>query len=274
MQKIINFLIRNKIFLLYLFLLFISFIFTFQSHSYHQSKFLNSSNYITGSIYTFSDNITSYFGLREENNRLIEENKRLRDRLFNNVLLSPSRIDSTSFNYEIIRGRAINNSYADQRNYITINKGENDSIAQDMGVITDKGILGIVENTSNNFSTVQSILSDKSTINAKIKNSNHFGSLVWENTTDYNVVQLIDIPRLVPLTIGDTIVTGAMSSIFPENIPIGTIKSFDLDNSKSFYFINVELFNDMTNIGTIYIIKNLNRKEVLELEAETEANDQ
>ncbi|MEP2056436.1 MAG: rod shape-determining protein MreC [Maribacter litoralis] len=274
MQQIINFLIRYKIFLLYLFLLFISFIFTFQSHSYHQSKFLNSSNYITGSIYTFSDNITSYFGLREENNRLVEENKRLRDRLFNNVLLPSSTIDSTSIDYEVTRGRVINNSYADQRNYITINKGKNDSIAQDMGVITDKGILGIVENTSNNFATVQSILSDKSTINAKIKNSNHFGSLVWENTTDYNVVQLIDIPRLVPLTIGDTIVTGAMSSIFPENIPIGTIKSFDLDNSKSFYFINVELFNDMTNIGNVYIIRNLHRKEVLELEAETEANDQ
>ncbi|WP_437369741.1 rod shape-determining protein MreC [Maribacter litoralis] len=274
MQQIINFLIRYKIFLLYLFLLFISFIFTFQSHSYHQSKFLNSSNYITGSIYTFSDNITSYFGLREENNRLVEENKRLRDRLFNNVLLPSSTIDSTSVDYEVTRGRVINNSYADQRNYITINKGKNDSIAQDMGVITDKGILGIVENTSNNFATVQSILSDKSTINAKIKNSNHFGSLVWENTTDYNVVQLIDIPRLVPLTIGDTIVTGAMSSIFPENIPIGTIKSFDLDNSRSFYFINVELFNDMTNIGNVYIIKNLHRKEVLELEAETEANDQ
>ena len=157
---------------------------------------------------------------------------------------------------------------------MTINKGQNDSIAQDMGVITDKGILGIVENTSANFSTVQSILSEKSNINAKIKNSNHFGSLVWDNTQDYNVVQLVDIPRLVPLTIGDTIVTGAMSSIFPENIPIGTIKRFDLDNSKSFYFIDVELFNDMTNIGNVYIIKNLNRKEVLKLEAETEANDQ
>ncbi|MGJ8716084.1 MAG: rod shape-determining protein MreC [Maribacter stanieri] len=273
MQQIINFLIRYKIFLLYLFLLLISFIFTFQSHSYHQSKFLNSSNFITGSIYTFSDNITSYFSLREENNKLVEENKKLRDKLFNNVLLSPSKIDSTTVDYEVVRGRVINNSYADQRNYITINKGKNDSIVQDMGVITDKGILGIVENTSDNFSTVQSILSDKSNINAKIKNSNHFGSLVWENTTDYNVVQLIDIPRLVPLTIGDTIVTGAMSSIFPENIPIGTIKRFDLDNSKSFYFIDVELFNDMTNIGNIYIIRNLNRKEVLELEAETEAND-
>ena len=30
----------------------------------------------------------------------------------------------------------------------------------------------------------------------------------------------------------------------------------------------------MTNIGNVYIIRNLNRKEVLELEAETEANDQ
>jgi rod shape-determining protein MreC len=30
----------------------------------------------------------------------------------------------------------------------------------------------------------------------------------------------------------------------------------------------------MTNIGNVYIIKNLNRKEVLKLEAETKANDQ
>lgn len=274
MQQIINFLIRYKTFLLYLFLLLISIIFTFQSHSYHQSKFLNSSNFISGSIFSFSDNITSYFGLREENNRLVEENQKLRNKLFNTTVLSKSKIDTTNADYEVILGRVIKNSYSDQRNYITINKGKKDSVAQDMGVITDKGILGIVENTSGNFATVQSILSERSTINAKIKNSNHFGSLVWENTQNYNVVQLIDIPRLVPLTIGDTIVTGAMSSIFPENIPIGTIKNFDLDSSKSFYFIDVELFNDMTNIGTIYIIKSLHRKEILELEEETQSNDQ
>ena len=274
MQQIINFLIRNKTFLLYLFLLLISIILTSQSHSYHQSKFLNSSNFISGSIYAYSDNITSYFGLREENKKLIEENEMLRNKLFNNVEQTYSSIDSTDINYEVIRGRVINNSFADQRNYITINKGKNDSITQDMGVITDKGILGIIENTSNNYATVQSILNEKSNINAKIKNSNHFGSLVWENPQNYNVVQLIDIPRLVPLNIGDTIVTGAMSSIFPENIPIGTIKKFDLDSSKSFYFIDVQLFNDMTNIGNVYIIKNLNREEILRLEAQTETNDQ
>ncbi len=273
MQQIINFLIRYKIFLLYLFLLLISLIFTFQSHSYHQSRFLNSANYFSGNIYEFFDNTTSYFGLKEENRKLLRENQRLRYLLYNKNMDTIQPLDSLENNYLVVRGRVIKNSYSDQRNYITINKGKTDSVEQDMGVITSKGILGIVENTSNGFSTVQSILNEKSNINAKIKNSNHFGSLIW-NTEDYNTVQLVDIPRLVELTIGDTIVTGAMSSIFPENVPIGTIKKFDLDTSRSFYYIDVDLFNDMTNIESVYIIKNLNREEIIELQEETELNDQ
>lgn len=273
MQQIINFLIRYKIFLLYLLLLFVSLIFTVQSHSYHQSRFLNSANYLSGNIYSFFDNTTSYFGLREENEKLLRENQRLRFQLYNKKGNKPQPLDSLEKQYLVVRGRVIKNSYSDQRNYITINKGERDSVEQDMGVITSKGILGIVENTSNGFATVQSILNEKSNINAKIKNSNHFGSLVWD-TKDYNTVQLVDIPRLVQLTIGDTIVTGAMSSIFPENVPIGIIKKFDLDKSKSFYHIDVALFNDMTNISSIYIIKNLDREEILELQEDTEANVQ
>jgi len=271
MQQIINFLIRYKTFLLYLLLLLISFVFTFQSHSYHQSKFLNSANYISGSLYAFSDNFTSYFALREENEALLKENEVLRHQLYNQESYAASP-DSSKAAYKVLRGKVVKNSFSGQRNYITIDQGKSDSIAQDMGVITDKGILGIVENTSNGFASVQSILNDKSKINAKIKNSNHFGSLVWD-TKKYTTVQLIDIPRLAPLSIGDTIVTGAMSSIFPENIPIGTISKFDLDSSKSFYFIDIALFNDMTNVKNVYIIQDLNRAEVLELEAETQTDD-
>ncbi|NHF61507.1 rod shape-determining protein MreC [Flavobacteriaceae bacterium TP-CH-4] len=268
MQQIINFVIRNKDFLLYLFLLMVSLGFTIQSHSYHQSRFFNSSNWITGGIYGTFNSISSYFGLSEENQKLVEENQRLRRLLFNARVGDTVQIDSAQMVYTIATGQVIKNSYADPRNYITINRGSRDSIQPDMGVITQKGILGIVENTSSRYATVQSILNEKSTINAKLKNTNHFGSLVWD-TEKYNVVQLIDIPRLVPLTVGDTIVTGGMSSIFPENIPIGTIQKFDLDTSKSFYRIDVSLFNDMTNIKNVYIVNNTDREQILELEAET-----
>lgn len=243
--------------------------FTIQTHSYHHSRFFNSSSWISGNIYNASEGITAYFSLRKENESLVEENERLRFLLLNKKPNVSSQIDSAQLIYTVTSSKVIKNSYASPRNYITINKGEKDGVTQDMGVISSKGVLGIIENTSNGFATVQSILNEQSSINAKLLHTNNFGSLIW-NGEDYNTVQLVDIPRLVSLVIGDTIVTGGMSSIFPENIPIGTIKKFDLNDSKSFWRIEVGLFNDMTNIKNVYVIENKNKQEILELEAKVE----
>ncbi len=265
MQQIINFLIRNKTTLLYLLFLFISLLLTVQSHSFHQSKFFNSANRVSGNIFRTANNISSYFGLREESNTLKEENRELLNQLFNTSIKDSVELDTTGIRYTVFTARVIKNSYSNQRNYLTINTGSNQGVEQDMGVITVKGILGIVEATSGNYAIVQSILNTNSNINAKIKNTNYFGSLTWDGN-DFTTVQLEDIPRLVPLMVGDTIVTGAMSSIFPENIPIGVIKKFDLNTSKSLYSIEVGLFNDMTNIRNVYLIKNLDQAEILELQ--------
>ncbi|TQO39467.1 rod shape-determining protein MreC [Arenibacter algicola] len=273
MRQIINFILRYKNFLLYLFLLIISLALTVQSHSYHRSKYFNSSNWLTGNIYETTSNITTYFGLGEENKKLVEENKRLRKLLFNQKKEDSMQLDTTKITYRVVASQVIKNSYSLPRNYITIKKGSADGIKPDMGVITANGILGIVENTSKNFATVQSILNTKSRINAKIKNTNHYGSLVWD-TKDYNTVQLADVERLVPVKIGDTIVTGASSSIFPENIPIGVIKNFDLSNSQSSYSIDIKLFNNMAAVRSIYIIENVQREEIIELEAKTNNDSQ
>ena len=272
MQQIINFILRYKITLLYLLLLTIALSFTVQSHSYHRSRYFNSANWLSGGIYNTTDQISNYFGLGAVNRELLEENRRLRSLLYNQPFTDSIELDTAQLNYTLLSAQVIKNSYSNQDNYITINKGKNQGIQQDMGVITSRGILGIVERTSNNYAAVQSILNTKSNINAKIKNTNYFGSLTW-NTERYDEVQLEDIPRLVPLLVGDTIVTGAMSSIFPENIPIGTIKKFDLNASQSFYSIDVQLFNDMTNLKNAYIIDNPSREEILKLETELD-NDQ
>jgi len=269
MQQIVNFIIRYKNALLYMTLLCIALIFTFQSHAYHQSKLFNSTNWFSGNIHLFTSNISGYFELRNTNKKLIEDNKRLRNQLYNLTIPDNVAIDTSAITYSIVSGRVIKNSFASPRNYITINRGSTHGIQEDMGVITEEGILGIVDDTSSNFARIQSILNSKSNINAKIKNTNFFGSLVWDGKI-YTTVQLIDIPRLVPLQVGDTIVTGAMSSIFPENIPIGTIKGFDLNTSQSFYRIDVTLFNDMANLKDVYIVNNKLKKEIEILESRTE----
>lgn len=269
MQRIINFILNNKNTLLYVLLLIFSIFLTIQNSSYHQARYFNSANWLSGNIYGINASVRGYFNLKEENDELKEENEQLRSRLFNIEPRDTVEMDSARLTYEVLPARVVKNSYAEPDNYITLDRGESDSVLQDMGVITSKGILGIVEKSSSGFASVQSVLNSKSNINAKISNTNYFGSLTWDQS-DYQLVQLEDIPRLdpAPMKIGDTIVTGAMSSIFPENIPIGTITDFELNQAGSSYRINVLLFNDMTNLKYVYIIRNRKRAEVLNLEKE------
>ena len=272
MQQIINFLIRNKTNILFLFLLSVSLLLTIQSHSYQKSKFISSANFFSGGLYNWASDIDEYFYLKEYNQRLLEENKELRTRLavFQDTILADKLPDSADLEiiYKFETAEVINNNYSKPDNYLTLNKGSNDGIQPDMGVITSKGIIGIVENVSDNFATVLSILNSNSRVNAQLRKSEHFGSLVWDGR-DPNLVQLIDVPGLAPVQKGDTIITGGRSLIFPKGIPIGEIENYTLDQSGSYYTIHIRLFNDMTNIGYVYIIENETKEEILELENQT-----
>ncbi|MBV1923595.1 MAG: rod shape-determining protein MreC [Flavobacteriaceae bacterium] len=274
MQQILFFFIRNKNFLLFCVLFLVSIGLTIQSHSYHKNKFITSANFLSGGLYSFKSDFTGYFNLRSENNQLIEENIRMREELEffkKNSFLTELDSSSTLSKYYYTPARVINNSFSKTKNKITIDEGSKKSIELDMGVITSKGIVGIINNTSKNYATIQSILNTNSQINAKLKSTDHFGSLVW-NTNDPNIVQLEEIPRLAPLVIGDTIVTGGRSTIFPEGILIGTIKDFKLLADESSYTLNIKLFNDMTNLSHVYIIQNKEREEIkLVEEGETDA---
>jgi rod shape-determining protein MreC len=230
---------------------------------------VNSANFLSGGIYSLRNNITSYFNLRAENQLLVDENAQLRmqvERFENNIEISKDKTNLDS-NYRVIAAKLINNSYSKTKNKLTIDKGSKNKIALDMGVITSDGIVGIIDNVSRNFATVQSILNTNSQINAKLKKSNHFGSMIW-NTSDPNVVQLIDVPMLAAVELGDTVVTGGKSTIFPEGIPIGTVNQVQLDQDGNFFDLDIILFNDMTSLGHVYVIENLNSKEIKQLESE------
>ncbi len=263
MQQIINFIIRNKHFLLFLLLFGIALVFTIQSHSYHKSKFINSANFLSGGVYNSVNDISSYFDLKSQNKILSEENKRLNELLTNYQIDTNSvDIDSTlKLNYKYTTASVIRNSYSLSNNFLLINKGRNDSIKQDFGVRSPLGIVGIIDAVSGNYATVLSILNSKSSISVKLKKSGHIGSLIW-NGASPNIIQLTDVEKIAPVTTGDTIVTSGQSSIFPENIPVGTITDAKLDATENFYEINVQLFNDMTNLEHVYIIENTDKKEI------------
>jgi rod shape-determining protein MreC len=268
MQQLLNFFFKNRTFLLFLLLFSFSMGLTITSHDYHKTRFLNSSAFMSGSIHAFFSKIGNYFNLKEENILLLEENNRLKALNLNRSTKSTA-VSNNAENYQLTPASVIKNSYAFPQNYLTLNKGERDLIKEDMGVITSKGLVGIIDQTSSKYARVISILNKKSKINAKLEKSNHFGTLEW-NGENYRSVQLHDIQDLVKIAKGDTVVTSGYSSVFPENIPIGRIESFQLNDTKDLYIINVTLFNDMTNLRHVHIIKNLDFEELKTLEEKNE----
>lgn len=272
MQQIIYFFIRNKNFLIFSFLFVVSVLLTIQSHNYHSDKFFSSANAVTGSIYEFKEGMVEYFYLGTENEKLLEENLRLRKQLerYRDEVNIPILDTLVNPVYDYVTATVINNNYSHTKNYLTLNKGKRDGIETDMGVISNQGLVGIVARVSNKYATVQSILNTNSKINAKVKKSGHFGTLVWD-TENPQRVRLTDIPRLAELEKGDTIVTGGRSVIFPEGVLIGTVDTFYPDEKDdNYYNVDVILFNDMTRIQYVYLIENTDANEILDLEKETE----
>ena len=271
MQQIINFVFKNSTRLLFLLLLITSLTLTIQSHSYHRSTVVNSTNVLTGSVFEKVSEVKTYFSLREQNNKLAQENAALRKILFNQkdstTILKKDSLKGYD-KIDVIQSKVINNSYSVSENYLTINSGSLQGIKEDMGVVNSQGIVGIVEKVSPKYATILSVLNVKSKINAKVKKSNHFGSLIW-NAKNAGYVQLIEIPRLASVKKGDTIVTGGNSRIFPENIPVGIIDKIYTDTETNYFTLNIRLFNDMTNLNHVYIITNKESAEIKKLEKET-----
>lgn len=256
MQQIIKFIEKYRYFLLFLLLEFVALFFTIQSHSFHRSKFVNSANSITGGIYKKANNIGEFFKLKKENERLSEENARLKNLLSSSI--DTTTVDFSELNYLYSKAKIYNNNYTKRNNYLTIDKGSNDGVLPEMGVVNSLGIIGITHSNSNNFSTVISILNKHFMVNAKIENDDHFGSISWDGK-DYRIVQLNDLPRQAIAKVGDTVITGGKSTIFPEGILIGTVNEIDESNT-----VHISLFNDMSSLSNVHIIK-INLRKRLKL---------
>lgn len=266
MRPLLQFLLKNYNFFLFILLEFFAFFYIIKSNYYQQSVFINSANAISGGIYKTHSNITDYLSLKPINKILAEENAKL----WNLQKISFIKTNNKTFlindtlyqqQYEYTSANVISNSYNRANNYLTLNKGYNQGIREEMGVMTSQGIVGIIKDVSANFSTVTSVLHSKSKISAKIKKNNYIGTIVWEGG-DYRIATLKDIPTHVKIFSGDTIVTSGYSLIFPGGILIGTIYTYDVNKGKDFYDIKVRLCTDFNNISYVYVIKSLMKDEL------------
>ena len=276
MQNLLRFLLRYHFLLLFILIEFFSIFLLVNNNNYQNSKFVDFTRNVSGTFYQKVMNLQNYLNLREKNEKLVQENVQLRNYIESRLATGKDTFKTFTdslYNqqYQYIDARVINNSVNKQHNYLTLNKGAQDGIQPDMGVIARDGIVGVVRGVSEHFSTVISLLNNELRISARHKNSGYFGSLNW-NGQDYRFVELRDIPLHTRLSKGDTIQTSGYSTIFPEGILIGFVESWK-EQGGSFYEVRVQLSTDFKKISEVYVIKNIFKEEQQQLEEESKEND-
>lgn len=271
MWSLLRYLYRHHVVILFIVLEVIAFIFIFSRNNFQRSAFLNSASYVSGNIYARYNSVVNYFRLGAVNRELAEENARLRQLLYSaagdSVPPDAARIRDTllTSRFRFIPARVINNSVHRQNNYLTLNRGSKHGVRPDMGVATADGVVGVVLNVSDSYSTVISLLNQRWNVPARLKRNNYFGPMSWEGK-DYRYGLLNDIPFHVELMEGDTVVTSGFSTIFPEGLMLGVIDSFNKEGGNNFYYIRVALSVDFKALTYVEIIDNQNRREIENLE--------
>ena len=271
MRNFLLFIYRHNFTFLFLILEIVSFYLLINHNSYQRATWLSSSNKVSGNIYNSYSNATQYLMLQQINEELAKENAYLRSQMpasFKDskdyFSLVYDKLNKRQYTYR--SARVINNSVNKHFNYITINKGSLNGIEKEMGVISAKGVVGIVKEVSEHYSSVISLLNTRLKISAKLKGKGFFGALGWDGD-DYRYAWLNEIPIHASVSVGDLVVTSGYSAIFPEGILIGTVEEVEKDKGESFYRIKVKLSVDFKDLSFVEVISNNMRDEQLDLES-------
>src|SRR5690606_5954733 len=263
---------KNSFFMFFLLLQIIALILIFTRNSMQQSWFAAQTAAFNSWVSGYIDEGTSYLKLKQINEDLVAQNKVLMEELYGKKGHEKPEFRKVHDTlgggqiYTFVDGEIIFNSINRKDNYFTINRGKRDGVLPKMGVIAPNGIAGIVINATNSYALVQSVLStNKIRLNASLKNSGYFGTLIGEGENS-RIMHLADIPKYVPLEVGDTIVTDGKSAIFPQGIMIGTVAGYEVDSKTGFWDISVELSEKMGTLSKIYVVKNLKKLEIQKIQ--------
>lgn len=265
MLKLIEFIKRYNYVFLFVVLEVLAIVLVSRNSYYQGSRLVSLGNRIAGGCYNGVSSVTGYFGLKSENDRLATENAILRAQLESSYISYTDtvfEVEDTTYKqrYAYTEATVMKNSWNKTDNYIMINKGYGQGVKVDQAVMSPQGIVGVVVNTTRNFSTIMPVLHSNSLNSVKVKRTDANGTLQWEGG-DFRYASVMNIPTTHKLVKGDTIITSGMANDFPEGIMVGYVEDMSVISGSGFYDVKVRLATDFNKLSHVYIINNRFKEE-------------
>lgn len=236
---------------------------------------MNVAGELTGRVNSVYSEVEYYFNLKKENEILASQNTELLASLPESFAAPDSSVtiitDTVNTKeeprkYFYRKAKVVNNSVIFPHNYLTINRGSNQGVKPDMGVIGPNGIVGTVVNTSENFAVVMSLLHRQTSVSVKLKNTNEIGKVYWDGK-DPDYVTMENVRRTAVVYAGDSVITSGFSLKYPENILVGTVVDIiDEDKAGSFLKLRLKTGTNFFNVNHVFVVENFQKEEQQRLE--------
>jgi len=239
--------------------------------NFPRSQYQTSASKVAATFLSAKHEVTKHLNLSKNNKALQKENVHLRSQLpmsFMRLENGLVKINDTLFKqqYEYIPALVINSTVTKANNYFTLNIGSAQGIERDMGVFSDKGIVGIVHNVSTHFSVVKSVLTESINIDVMIENVGLFGLLKWDGKHPRRG-SISGISNDMRIKRWSRVVTKGGSGIFPRGIPVGKVEKLKTVEGKPIWDVVVLFSEDYRTLQRVYVIKNLLIEEQKKIES-------
>ena len=248
----------------------------FQYNHYQGSIWFTQANIVAAQVHEWEARVLSYLNLPAENAALVRRNIILQQQ--NDALRHKniSQLDNrtisqldTSLNRQIVKlsdcqmieAHIIDNSVRKRDNMIVIDKGSNDGVEPEMGVVSGTGVVGIVSSVTAHHALVMSILNSHSSISCRLRGTEYFGYLKWKGGNPLRA-SMDDVPHHAHIKKGDIVETSGFSAVFPAGIFLGKVAEIKNSRDGMAYELEILLSTDLANIRHVAVINNHSKAEL------------
>jgi rod shape-determining protein MreC len=271
MHNLLDFIKKYNYWFLFIFLEIISIVLLFRFNSYQGSIWFTAANDVAAKVNSYYTDFYHFVHLKDVNKNLTSQNLQLQMQVtqLRDILAEKTKkqskneqvVNDSLAGYTLIPARVSSNSILKNENYLVIDKGENDGIKTEMGVVGGGGIVGIVFLTSKHYSLVMPAINTKSNISCRIRHHHYFGYLQWNGGSTLTAY-LNDIPRYAKIKVGEYVETSGYSTVFPPGIFVGKVKSVANAPDGLSLQLKVNLGTDFANLSDVSVVINKERPEI------------
>lgn len=283
MYRLIEFIRRIYVVLLFVLIQAIALSVYSSSTHYTRAKLISRAMGITGGVQGIIADVDHYFGLNEQNEMLARRVAELENQMdiyrqAVDTLLSSEQVrmaitEATAQqlqHYRYITARVVANTINRPHNYITLDKGTAQGVEPNMGVITPDGnMVGYVVDCSEHYAVVMPIINIDFRGGGKLDiegdTENRIGSISWDGR-DASRVTMSDLLEYANPKAGDKV--SSNSHYFPPmmKVNVGEVESISKSKNKNTYEVVLRLATDFSSLDHLILVHNERFKEVTDLE--------